>query len=747
MANKQARKEKSSDTQRMNAIRGWFLDRRYRIVYFVPFEREPLEDASIFRLYSENLMKTSLLHVRAAGLPADVRELSSDWETIYRFRRARIIENLIIPIYIDSLVEAAQAFDDRPFKVVLTDDETADRVDELLPNTSLKWVHLSTSPVQSGRISLTGLTWASFRDALRNLHLTEGAFEGPMGPLMRVFDEVTSSTPPSETEDLLYDPTAHNITSINQISACCYGVRSREVKPILMEQQAYRDAVVEAAAEVFHRREQLSSFKEDGAPPYRLALAAPSLLGRFYSNKFTKNNDLKKADPVLQKFVLETIRQSTYFYKTDSEKLRAFMRSKSVRYLTQVSTDELATFSTSLTVFSARTLTPVVRIEPSINSVRSILSKIAHLARGNNNRRRFKVNAAAKEAMQHMADSIAPEYQQLLINPKPECREGIKLVTDLPLEWVPVDDLPLMMAYETSRVPVTPGNVNLEQLVVSRAVHLKVENFSKVLVIRSFDKHDPIRGLLEAAIGAMELDNGDLPVSTKIVDVETVEDFVSAWNAFDGAIVIFDGHGVAEDDTGVGSLIIGGARVNVWELRERLTQNPPIVITSACDTHSVDSGHATVGNALLMLGATSAIATFLPVDARYSASFIARLLLRVANYVPVAANFSNLFRPLTWRSVVTGMQRMVFVTEILKELEAAGTALTSDQVADLQMAANVDINAEVQDWYRKFLTNLSASVGESEDAIRSKISTWATLVDVMLYVQLGNPESIVITSE
>lgn len=699
----------------------------------------------MFRLYSENLMKSSFLHMLAAKLPADVRELSSDWETIYRFRRARIIEHQIVPIYLDSFVEAAKAFEDSPFKVVLTSHETADLVEELLPDTSLKWIHLSTAPVKNGRLSFTDLTWSSFRDALRNLHLTENALEGATGSLMRIFDEVTTATPPPETEDLLTDPTSHNITAINQISAYCYGVRPREEKPILMERQAYRDAVLNSAAEVFHRRDQLSIFKEDGPPPYRLVLAAPSLLGNFYSNKIAKNNDLKKSDPILHKFTLEIIRQSTYFYKTDSDKIKAFMGSRPSRYLTQVNTEELSTFSTCLTVFSARTLTPVVRIEPSINSVRPFLSKIAHLARGNNNRRKFKINAAAKEATQHMSDSIAPEYQQLLASPKPEYREGIKLVTDLPLEWLRVDDLPLMMAYETSRVPVTPGNVNVEQLVVGRSVHLAVENFSKVLVIRSFDKHDPIRGMLEAAIGAVDLGHGVLPVSTKIVDVESIEDFVSAWNAFDGAIVIFDGHGVAEDESGVGSLIIGGARVNILALRERLTQSPPIVIMSACDTHSVDSGHATVGNALLMLGATSAIATFLPVDARYSASFIARLLLRVANYVPLAAS-SNLFRPLSWRSVVTGMQRMVFVTEILRELDGAGTTLSDSQIADLQMAANTDINRGDHDWYRRFLTGLSASVGESEDEIRSKISTWATLVDVMLYVQLGNPESIIIKS-
>jgi hypothetical protein len=725
----------SLSIERRDAIASYFLDRRFRILYMVPFAREPLEDASIFRLYSQGLLDTAKLHVIAAKLPADVRELGENWETIYRFREARLIEHTIFPIYLDSFLDGAGLFADTPFRVVLSNPDTAEVIDELLSHSPHRWIHISTAEPKNDRVSAVELTRASFRELLRKRYLSPDG-NGEASAVMTTFDQVTKSEMSDNEEDLLYQPRGHNITAVNEIATCCFGVNSQKPLELAsMDREEYLQAVVCSVEEVTRRRMQLKSTEPIGSVPYQIVIAVPSILEYYYSNRFTKNNDFRRKDPTLHRFIIEVTRQKSYFYMFHDENVRTFVRNEA-QFLMAVNTEELLAFSAALAVFAARTLSPVLRLEPIVNSVRPLLAKVAQLSRGNHPRRKFKVNAAAREAMDYMRGSIAPKYLGLLSEPEPAGGAGVKLVADLPLEWLPVNRLPLMMAYETSRTTTTPGNVNLEQLVVGRTRHLDVSTFSDVLIIRSFKKADPIRSMLEVAISRMKLGDGKLPVNVRVVDVESADEFVAAWNSFDGAILIFDGHGQADTAGGVGSIVVGGVPLSPWDLRERLHKNPPIVIMSACDTHSVDSGHATVGNAMLMLGATAVLA-------RYSALFIARLLLRVAQFIPIATS-SNLFRPLTWRAVVTGLQRMTFVTEIILSLEDEGFPLTDDQRSQIQFQANTEINGGNPRWYSNFVDRLATAYGDTNESVRDKISTWASLVDVLHYVQLGSPESIII---
>lgn len=110
-----------SPSARADGIR-YLLDRRFRIQYFVPFPREELEDASPLRLYSNTLMHSADLHLLAARLPADIRELSLDWSTIAKLRCIGAIEHAIVPIYLDAFEEAAPLLNDMPFRCVLSDE-------------------------------------------------------------------------------------------------------------------------------------------------------------------------------------------------------------------------------------------------------------------------------------------------------------------------------------------------------------------------------------------------------------------------------------------------------------------------------------------------------------------------------------------------------------------------------------------------------------------------------------------------
>jgi hypothetical protein len=84
------------------------------------------------------------------------------------------------------------------------------------------------------------------------------------------------------------------------------------------------------------------------------------------------------------------------------------------------------------------------------------------------------------------------------------------------------------------------------------------------------------------------------------------------------------------------------------------------------------SSQATVGNGFLAIGVRTVLATLLPVGGVSSAVFIARLLHRIADFLPAALRAEE--RTLDWTEVISGMLRMLLASEIVSELVEARTA-------------------------------------------------------------------------
>ena len=75
----------------------------------------------------------------------------------------------------------------------------------------------------------------------------------------------------------------------------------------------------------------------------------------------------------------------------------------------------------------------------------------------------------------------------------------------------------------------------------------------------------------------------------------------------------------------------------------------------------VDGSHGSVANAAFALDAVTVLATLLPVNAVTAAAFISRLLLRMVEFIKVAADNRVV---LTWREVISGMTRMAYTSEV-----------------------------------------------------------------------------------
>lgn len=116
------------------------------------------------------------------------------------------------------------------------------------------------------------------------------------------------------------------------------------------------------------------------------------------------------------------------------------------------------------------------------------------------------------------------------------------MISDAHLEWLDLDGLPLMLRKTCSRIPVTPGNLFVSEAGAQTLVHLSPDDLKKVLVISALKPDDPIAGIFDLAFSTFEKRwRGKLDITTVVVS--SAEQLVDAINAFDGYLMVFDGHG------------------------------------------------------------------------------------------------------------------------------------------------------------------------------------------------------------
>jgi hypothetical protein len=250
-----------------------------------------------------------------------------------------------------------------------------------------------------------------------------------------------------------------------------------------------------------------------------------------------------------------------------------------------------------------------VRLPNEINRTLGSVRNFAEHYRSNETHPRKRL-LAFRQVQARLAEAVPKDFIDLIRRSE----TGVRIVSDAHLEWLDVDGLPLAVRKNCSRIPVTPGNLFVDHLASKRRVHLTPEDFKSVLLISALKREDPINGIFETAFDTFQPEwRKNLTVSYAKVASEAA--LVKVLNEFNGPMVIFDGHGShAKDQPAL--LHLGSHAVDVWSLKDRIQNMPPIVILSACDTHAADRNHATTANGFMHLGARTVLSSVFPLDAR-----------------------------------------------------------------------------------------------------------------------------------
>lgn len=712
----------------------YLSDPSFRINYLVPHTDQDLELASPWQGATQGLVQTAHLFERALSLPADVREICASWSNIATFRCMGLIAHRIIPVEFSAFAEATRQGMWPPFRCVLSTADTADFVDSEIIANSDEWLHLSDAE-GPGRILVNSATWKDIFGYVKRR--VEKMINSPDCQFAEVCDSVLQGELPGSKVVNLHS-SRHNLTRPNDAAlesfGCVLGSNGRGDSP-RTEKNAIR-WIAKSFDFVGRRRRDL-------VPASIIAnafiLSVSSSYRRVTSRHLIAQIARNGPEPKLLRQILRSLMKPRGYMLNfpGIDCAQGVVENRLAQLFIALRQQELALYTTVLTRISAEALLPTLRLSPQVNLASGMLKHLAECSRRPGPRKREKRLGLFKKIQTILNEGVDPLFQGR-INLLGDRAEGIKLVSDLPLEWLHSEGIPLMLRHECSRIPLTPISAAFGVATNLDPVLVAPSQLADVLVIRSFAEEDPIREVLKKGIDGFCHLAVKRPVNVRFVDVQTEDQLVDAINTHMGAIIIFDCHGKFDSDVYVASLIIGENAVYLWTLREKITRMAPIVVLSACDTAPLDGSHASAGASMLLLGAKTVLASFLPVNAIHAAVMIGRLIYRIGEFVPIALAHRT---TVTWREIVAGMLKMSHLTETLMAVHRQGH-IDVEQYRTLHLQGNRSINEKRTDWFEDIVKGVASATDLSKPKALHLLETCAGLTDAMLYTQLGHPELI-----
>lgn len=701
-----------------------------KIVYAFALPSWKPHEVTPFQGFAPGLLDLGPALHSIVHLPPDILELTMPERVRLARRRAGAGEYMWSPINVETLIKSGKPTPQLPFMVVFTGDkEIARQIAIWRRGLRIRPLHVSSTG-HGGSIKPSDLTVSLLQRHCRNaLHQAK-----KVSRHLEVADSKAAIDrwQPLESRSTSLRYHNHNVTAPNEMVLVSTG----EVSPAgdegalnVSPHDDYVAGITESALAVQALQaqvgEHLATFRIWPSRPDLFLLAPSTYRGieRILRNAVTS--------PAARRALglLERQREYTMTFdiedESDIDKLAPLLTLRGA---------ELKLQTTAVGIRASSTLAATVRLPPLVNRTSGVVDQLARHMRAYDEKLPDRKTAKVFQLVQSaLLDAVPAQHLDLIKSSK----SGIKIIGNAPLEWLPINGLPLGLHADVSRIPATPGNIMIEQLRPAPQHFIAPAEFRHYLALSMFDTDDPISGFIGHALQRLPGSEGTRLTGT-LRSPQNVDEFVESINAYDGPLLIVDSHG-QHPESDIGGLVIGGQPVDVWSLRNRL-RLPPIIVLSACDTHPFDRSHATIANGFLSCGAVAVLATTLPVRARPAAIFLRRLMLRAIEFGELT-NLSGLAVP--WTNIVSGALRMQLVSDICRALESRGI-LTESQGYDIQFKGNQDLNPMRRDW-------LSRLAARCQKAAKIDTTQWEQLYpailaasDVIRYVHLGNPENIIL---
>jgi hypothetical protein len=701
------------------------------IFHIVPHPDQDLEKASPLMGFTEDVVKAASVYSLIATLPKCIHDLLGNNEEalIYRIGAEPYT---ILPVELTELQETFDLFKPLYSCIWSMDDETESVVTNFIQTQTLPILHIAPSGA-NGTVGLKDIN----RESIRQYVVRVLEHQERIGSNVDLTREVRNALLAAHSFGQIQVDFPHydhsvlrpNVTALKAAGFVFNGQESISGQ----NNQPIFDAMHKLVSLIWNSRGHITKelpFVRD-ASPYELILTTPSVLKywRTILRSLGRNIPAEKRKR-LGFYIQQIIGNGTY----DIDRAAA---DEDVKKMLDAYMQDLEAYSAAITIRASSNFVPVISLPTIANKVRGDVVQLEETARVEKPtpRRANKLSRLAKRISVNLKEGL-PEWMMEPI----KFSRGVKLIADAPLEWMDVDGLPLALNTDVSRIPTTPGNLSFLQTVALTRVNLELADFDEVLVVSAFKQNDPVRNILKASIEVVKNALKDGKPKIKYVDVETEQDFIQAFDSYSGALAVYDGHGRHSTESDEGSLVLPDGTISGWDLYGRVRM-PPIVVLSACDTHPMSASHATTANGFLAAGARTVIGTSLPVHSHSAAEFVARLLIRISQFLPTLCKDNGM--PVRWSRIISGMQKRQYMTEAVYAIaDKLKIQVSRELLLDISIEVGGRIDQDKKGWLDKLVSILADKASVPESEVRRLIENEAYLTDALIYVQFGNPEQI-----
>ncbi|TCP96329.1 hypothetical protein C8J46_10924 [Sphingomonas sp. PP-F2F-A104-K0414] len=697
-------------------------------LFYAAVAPPPSGQASLIQGYSRERLELYWVYRVMARLPATLVDPAMSFEAIRGHRACGQTGWRYSFLYPKGLLKAAPG-GRAPFWIVFTaSPDAAAFVSKWQSHQRYRPIHASLVEVD-GAIRPEELT----ADVIRSHCLRVVAeHEEELGHLRPLFDHWKIKEP----EPVAFPFRGHFIASSNQLSLSANGRRSPECIPHWSgeSEEAYEDVVHEGFAAVLDAR--TSSDIPSGialAPPRPVIwLIAPSWLPNLRTRLLEKAQT-KEDKSAISDLASLIENQREFSTLIGADRFERITNSKIAQALRSDWHRELLLFSEAIGWATAGTMAGSWRLRPSINRVIGRVRQFSENLRSTDDPAPAKVAKLFADMQTALCAAVDPRAVEEILN----TGWGVKVISDAPVEWLPIGDLPLCLECDVSRTTATPADALLLQLEHHEQLRLSVADFSEILLVSAFAE-----GARDDRIVEMLKDHPSSSwTQVRVERVQSEDELIAAINGYDGPLLIFDCHG-SHPVGGKAHLVVGHDQVTIASLAARIRM-PPIVVLSACDTQAAARSTDTVAKAMLELGARTVLGTSLPVHFLHAGLLVSRLIRTIDLYLPIAAQTMN--HVPRWSEFIGGLLRSQFFFEVMMHIEHAGLIDNQRCLEILGTATPLarESGSAALDHMEKRLAE--AGVLEPTD-FRAIVRRVVPLSDMIRYVQLGNPETITIGS-
>lgn len=323
-----------------------------------------------------------------------------------------------------------------------------------------------------------------------------------------------------------------------------------------------------------------------------------------------------------------------------------------------------------------------------------------------------KVRKVMEKVGKKMSELTLSKEAERLINSR---SAQIVAMTDLPIEWMMVDGIPIGFTHDVCRLPETPIVSYLSQYESCqfRPYSIPEDIIKKTLVIYGNEDVTFVQ-----AREYVEILKGKLGFETRLCT--SVEAYKQALEELKPELLIVDTHGGYDEKSRQTYLMMGDEKLTGMDVVKG--ESPRLVFLSACNTCPTYNTVSTIANAYFEAGAAAVTTSYMPVQVKEATTLYTRLLNQLA-MASTQALHSN------WLSFVAHIQRTSYILEMVEVFEKNVPAAKNKYFEEVVMTSTDSMDfRKRRAVYRKLNSKeLAKRVGLDYDTVIPHYLMYSTL--------------------